>query len=423
MRLFTKFLLTALIAAPAGWPPARAAEFEVLDRFSVDGYSVFRGSADIPGGSFAVGGSSFIVTGGSVGIGTAGPNARLTVWTPGAAGTQQGVRVNNPAGFDTAGTGPSIIFSQDRSAAEDYQMANIFSGNAYAASSVAGYLGFGTRSGSANPAERMRITGAGSVGIGTTAPQSLLHISGGTPAFTIDNTAHVVTSRLAFRNTVAGRASGSAWEIQSILNDGGGLSTDYEIGDLAFAGLSSTGSGTLSERMRLTKAGNVGIGTTNPGKTLDVNGNIGFTSLKPSGVANAHISYFNTSRTTTGVIETQNLYKIDPSAVPFSEGIIEVTYGTRIQGVSDAVTGVVKKLFGYNKFNSGQVAVTAATVLAEDANSAAHISIAAAVVGSGASAYIVLRLTFSASATSSSFAWGEVKIFELESGVVITKLI
>ena len=56
-----------------------AAEFEVLDRFSVDGYTVLRGSADIPGGSFAVGGSAFVIKGGNVGIGTAGPGTKLDV--------------------------------------------------------------------------------------------------------------------------------------------------------------------------------------------------------------------------------------------------------------------------------------------------------------------------------------------------------
>ena len=50
-----------------------AVEFEILDKFSVDGYAVLRGSADIPGGSFAVGVSTFVVRGGDVGIGTVNP--------------------------------------------------------------------------------------------------------------------------------------------------------------------------------------------------------------------------------------------------------------------------------------------------------------------------------------------------------------
>ena len=60
-------------------PCIHAAEFEILDRFSVDGYSVLKGSADIPGGNFTVGGSTLVVKGGNVGIGTAAPGARLDV--------------------------------------------------------------------------------------------------------------------------------------------------------------------------------------------------------------------------------------------------------------------------------------------------------------------------------------------------------
>ncbi len=56
-----------------------AAEFEILDRFSVDGYSVLRGSVDLPGGSFTVGVSTFVVKGGNVGIGTEGPGTKLEV--------------------------------------------------------------------------------------------------------------------------------------------------------------------------------------------------------------------------------------------------------------------------------------------------------------------------------------------------------
>ena len=56
-----------------------AAEFEVLDRFSVDGYTVLRGSADIPGGSFTVGRSTFVIKGGRVGIGTTEPASKLAV--------------------------------------------------------------------------------------------------------------------------------------------------------------------------------------------------------------------------------------------------------------------------------------------------------------------------------------------------------
>ena len=171
-------------------------------------------------------------------------------------------------------------------------------------------------------------------------------------------------------------------------------------------------------------SGHVGIGTTSPGARLDVNGSVAFSSLKPAGVTNAHVSYFTADKTTAiGTTDVRDIYTIDPTGTRFAEGIIELTYGTRLQGISDSATGVVKKLFGYNKFNGGQVAVTASTVLAEDVASATHAPITAEVVGTGPSAYVVIRVTFSASLGSSSFTWGEIKIFEREGGVVITKLL
>ena len=92
-----------------------AAEFEILDRFSVDGYTVLRGSADVPGGSFAVGGSSLVVQYGNVGIGTDSPAGKIHVST-GAGSTSLfvsnsgltagnvGIGTTNPgANLDVAG--------------------------------------------------------------------------------------------------------------------------------------------------------------------------------------------------------------------------------------------------------------------------------------------------------------------------------
>ena len=89
MSLAGKILLSVLLCPLIAGASVRAAEFEVLDRFSVDGYSVLRGSADIPGGSFAVGGTTFVVKGGNVGIGTTGPGAKLDV-QGNITGTQSG---------------------------------------------------------------------------------------------------------------------------------------------------------------------------------------------------------------------------------------------------------------------------------------------------------------------------------------------
>ena len=77
MRTIKWIIFSALLASLPGGAALYAAEFEILDRFSVDGYTVLRGSADVPGGSFTVGVSTFVVKDGNVGIGTANPVVKL----------------------------------------------------------------------------------------------------------------------------------------------------------------------------------------------------------------------------------------------------------------------------------------------------------------------------------------------------------
>ena len=96
-----KLLFTAFIAPFLCGPLSHAAEFEVLDRFSVDGYAVLRGSADIPGGSFTVGGSTFVVKDGNVGVGTESPAHRLHV-----AGSAIVTSSMSVSGTGLAGTTP-----------------------------------------------------------------------------------------------------------------------------------------------------------------------------------------------------------------------------------------------------------------------------------------------------------------------------
>ena len=103
MNFSRGFLFSALLAASSGGPLVHAAEFEVLERFSVDGYTVLRGSADIPGGSFAVGGSTLAVQYGKVGIGTTNPAGLFQV-----GGGSLTVLSSGNVGIGT--TGPKSLF-------------------------------------------------------------------------------------------------------------------------------------------------------------------------------------------------------------------------------------------------------------------------------------------------------------------------
>lgn len=101
------------------------------------------------------------------------------------------------------------------------------------------------------PTERMRITSTGNVGIGTSAPSSLLDILGGYPSVTSNSDDY----RLRWR-----RSDGSF---------AGGLKVDG-FHKLTFA-LSDAG-GTTQDRMVINVSGNVGIGTASPTNKLDVSG-------------------------------------------------------------------------------------------------------------------------------------------------------
>ncbi|MFN9066910.1 MAG: hypothetical protein ACK5V3_06755, partial [Bdellovibrionales bacterium] len=143
-------------------------------------------------------------------------------------------------------------------------------------------------------ADRMVIRTDGNVGIGTTAPDRLLHVNGpmrltasalpSTPSAGDIAVDSGDSNKLKFYN-------GSTW--QSAGGSGSGLPATGGTAaapGYAFVGDTDTGvfssvadtvqfSTNASERMRIDSMGNVGIGTTNPAYTLDVAGNAASTRL------------------------------------------------------------------------------------------------------------------------------------------------
>lgn len=111
-----------------------------------------------------------------------------------------------------------------------------------------------TADGASTPTERMRITNAGNVGIGTTTPAGRLDVRGGTIEF---DPGVVADEARAFNFNIGGLNYGK------ILIPTGGS------GAMAF----HTGSaGAAAERVRILASGSVGIGTSAPASRLDVAG-------------------------------------------------------------------------------------------------------------------------------------------------------
>ncbi len=313
-RLMIRALFCSLLGAVL--TRVDAAEFEVLDRLSVDGYSVFRGSADIPGGSFAVGGSDLVVKDGNSGIGTAAPEQKLDIigivqtrrtsaadvggtlkighgaypWT--LIGNQWAggdFMVRNPAGADVlyfSQTGGNVgigTTSPGRPLTVVDRMALINGASAIdigqwdtvsnRIESSGRSLKITTYTGSINlgvsGADNLVISNAGNVGIGTASPGAKVDIKGNT-----DTWGGMAKIFLTDSNS---NAASRNWSI------GNGGSSH---GNLSFY-VSTTKdgvpeAGTAAHVMSLTNAGNVGIGTAAPGYKLQIAGTVyagGYTTI------------------------------------------------------------------------------------------------------------------------------------------------
>ena len=170
----------------------------------------------------------------NVGIGTATPNNKLTV----------------NGNIETTGSG-KIGFNVNDSYGSFPHYGLGYAGGANI-TNLAGYFGlsFGT-----NGSERMRITNAGNVGIGTTSPGAKLQVTDGSSAITLQEYSN---GAAIFFDGVDGDFTGG--DYFHILADSN-----------LYLGLGGYAGGITP--LNITNAGNVGIGTTSPIKKLAVSNN------------------------------------------------------------------------------------------------------------------------------------------------------
>jgi hypothetical protein len=216
----------------------------------------------------------FVSASGNIGIGTSTPATRLSIHGGYAA-------LNLPVsdGLNLA----SIASSPDR--------AQIWWGD-----NTGWRLNFGTRDSSGNFVPRVTMVDTGNVGIGTSSPSSLLHVSKslGDSILTLDNTGNGNTSGINFNRerTTGTGVNGASIFIDSDTSNNDALLYIQAQSTNANAGITSplsAGNGVrlllrgnygifsvengASETFRINSSGNVGMGTTTPNAKLDVNGN------------------------------------------------------------------------------------------------------------------------------------------------------
>jgi len=224
---------------------------------------------------------------GNMGIGTSSPTGRLTV--SGSSGSNLDVLVgvnSSTAVTDGKSVGVLLRGSDTSGTLKDAgAIRSVPTSETYSNASLA----FSSRSGD-TLSERMRITSAGDVGIGTSSPAAKLEVVSGT------GTSFVGTFRTGDA-TAANNAGGGFWCTSSATaanrdaslwldadgaNFGGG---DYfwlqKLGNNGVVNLIQASSAAMTfqtaatERMRIASGGNVGIGTTSPAGKLDIRGGNG----------------------------------------------------------------------------------------------------------------------------------------------------
>jgi len=184
----------------------------------------------------------YITSAGNVGIGTSTtPAARLDVATASGFANTPSVRFwNNNGGGSVQNLVGLQIYGNLSNGLVD---STIVYGN-----TVNSYLAFGRHNGTSY-SEQMRITAAGNVGIGTTAPGAQLHLNG--------------TGDLRMTNAV----NTSGFDIGLLGGTSDASSYIYNRANAPlFFGTNN------AARMTISNAGDVGIGTTSPGYKLEVNG-------------------------------------------------------------------------------------------------------------------------------------------------------
>ena len=185
-----------------------------------------------------------ILSGGSIGIGSAAPSYKLEVYSGAKTSAFTGLSISNFNNYD--GTAASLVTSQLRFAilenptgtynAPARTFTILESGNEANNSSSDGFFAISTRSGG-TVAEKLRLNSAGNLGIGTTNPTTKLAISDGTTIAQVNP------------------SSGVAY-FGSLNNYPVALSVNS------------------SEKVRIISDGNVGIGSTAPAYKLEVIGDV-----------------------------------------------------------------------------------------------------------------------------------------------------
>lgn len=286
---------------------------------------IMTGTTTVQGNAFSVGGGLFVVAGNNVVIGSSyvyNSAAQLGVYSPGtteiisqATGTlTSSVGVLYAESDPTIGGVVEILGHGSNRVVSRYGLTLGGWGEILDNSTGNNGLVMGTLESSqplvfgTDDVERMRISGAGNVGIGTTNPDAILDVNG---AETVRGNITGAVSNFDISQSV----TNSRLIIDGSSDQGGGEVVLYGSAAGVNHGQFVVSSSSVSFytlggilRMVIDGYGNVGIGTTSPGATLEVNGSALFdTSISVPNSSATASAFFGDGSHLTGIVASGSL--------------------------------------------------------------------------------------------------------------------
>jgi hypothetical protein len=285
---------------------------------------LFTGSLYMTGGLY--------ITDSNIGVNTTSATSPLSLYYPSTGSDINYIKMEMPSWGGSTNFKKNIIW---------HDSSNVVGAIGMSFASPYTYMDFHSFYNSAHTTgSLMRIQGNGLIGIGTTAPSFRLSFGGDTATTigmnqSILGTAPALTLKGA-DSTTGTNNEGGAINISAGLGTGNGATSNIIFSTGAPGGSSATRQ-TLTERMRITAAGNVGIGTSSPTEILHLSSSntAAFIRFQNTGGSGTYLGSRNTDmelytggtekmRITSGgdvgIGVTSPLFKFDCAGIIYSSG-------------------------------------------------------------------------------------------------------